>query len=317
MEYLPISAIIPTRDRSAILHRALQSLAEQETLPSEIIVIDASTNLTSRSVMDRFAAQVATGCATVWEPAIQIGAAVQRNQGVARATQPFICFFDDDILFESDCLGQLWGALEANQNLGGVNAMIVNQSYHSPGRVSRILFRLLHGQKELSYAGKVIGPALNLLPENREDLPEVVPVDWLNLGCTLYRREALPSPPFDLVFTGYSMFEDLTLSLRVGKRWQLANVRTARIFHDSQPGKHKSDVTELARMELVNRFFVMTRILDRSNLSDYCKFLVYQAFIIAGSFNTPNWHHIMPQILLGKLKGLGQLLFGSNPSLDT
>ncbi|MFL6212857.1 MAG: glycosyltransferase family 2 protein [Blastocatellia bacterium] len=317
MEYLPISAVIPTRDRAAIIDRAFESLLSRGTLPAEIIVIDASTDSTTQAVMDRYAARVPSGCAFIWQPAVQAGAAVQRNQGVACATQPFICFFDDDILFETDCLSELLRTLEADPNLGGVNAIIVNQSYHPPGRVSRVMFRFLHGQQESSYAGKVIGPAFNLLPENRDDLPVVVPVDWLNLGCTLYRREALPTPPFDLLFTGYSMLEDLTLSLCVAKRWRLANVRTARIFHDSQPGKHKSDVAELARMELVNRFFVMTRVLERTDLSDYGKFLLFQAFIIASSFNAQNWQRTVPKILWGKLQGVGQLLFGGVPSLNS
>jgi len=35
-------------------------------------------------------------------------AAVQRNQGLARASQPVIWFFDDDILFEPECVARLW-----------------------------------------------------------------------------------------------------------------------------------------------------------------------------------------------------------------
>ncbi len=58
----------------------------------------------------------------------------------------------------------------------------------------------------------------------------MVPVEWLNTTCTLYRREALPDPPFLSHFTGYSLMEDLALSLTVGKRWKLANARGLRIF---------------------------------------------------------------------------------------
>jgi hypothetical protein len=156
--------------------------------------------------------------------------------------------------------------------------MIVNQRYQPPGLVSRILFTLMHGRREKSFAGRVIGPAINLLPEDREDLPEIVPVQWLNLGCTLYRREALPSPPFDSVFVGYSMMEDLTLSLRVGRHWKLANARTARIFHDSQPGDYKADVRALAAMELVNRHYVMTKICERRGVAAYLRLWLWELF---------------------------------------
>ena len=82
-----------------------------------------------------------------------------------------IGFFDDDILFEPDCIARLWRALQSDAGLGGVNAMITNQRYQSPGRVSRMMFRWMAGRREASYAGRVLGPAVNLLPEDRDDLP--------------------------------------------------------------------------------------------------------------------------------------------------
>src|SRR5262249_15562186 len=161
----------------------------------------------------------------------------------------------------------LWKALQSDQQIGGVNAMIVNQRYQSPGLVSRTMFTLMYGRCEKSFAGKVIGPAVNLLPEDRNDLPAIVPVEWLNTTCTIYRREALPVPPFPKLFADYSLMEDLALSLNVAKRgWELANVRIARIFHDSQPSPHKSNVAALGAMELLNRHYIMTQVLERRKL---------------------------------------------------
>src|SRR5207237_3425365 len=128
------------------------------------------------------------------------GAAPQRNEGFGLSTQSVVGFFDDDILLEPHCLERLWVALQSDSGLGGVNAMITNQQYRSPGYASRLMFRLMAGQRETSYAGRVLGPAINLLPEDRQDLPEVVTAQWLNTTCTLYRREALPNPPFEEFF---------------------------------------------------------------------------------------------------------------------
>jgi hypothetical protein len=204
-------------------------------------------------------------------------------------------FFDDDVVFEAGCLDRLWGALQADAGLGGVNAMIANQRYQSPGLVSGTIFALMNGKREATYAGRILGPAINLLPEDRDDLPEVVAVEWLNSTCTLYRREALPTPPFDAMFTGYSLMEDVTASLRVGRRWKLANVRKARIFHDSQPGSHKSDLCAVSRMELVNRHYVMTEILQRVRSRDYAKLWLWELFQIAAAakgerMRAPFWH---------------------------
>src|SRR5437867_8288933 len=206
---LPISAVIATRNRAQSLSRTLQSLLTQDLLPTEFIVVDSSEDDEARSFLSDFEKLVSPAASVRWVAADVLGAAPQRNQGVALSTQPFIWFFDDDILFESDCVTRLWHAIESDATLGGVNAMIVNQRYQPPGFVSRTMFTLMHGRSEKSFAGKVIGPAINLLPEDRDDLPEVVPVEWLNTTCTMYRREVLPSPPFDSLFVGYSLMEDV------------------------------------------------------------------------------------------------------------
>lgn len=281
---LPIAAVAPTRDRPEALRRTLESLSAQEATPSELIFVDASADNSSRDVVEAFAPLFdSRGCRTVWEAAATVGAAAQRNQGVALATQPFVLFFDDDILLDSFCLNRLWEALSADPGLGGVNAMIKNQRYQTPGRISRAMFRIMAGERLPSYAGKLLGPAVNLLPEDRDDLPRVAPVEWLNTTCALYRRDALPSPPFSSHFEGYSLMEDVCLSVTVARRWRLANVRDARIFHDSQRGAHKADASETERMKLVNRHYVMTSVLGRKTFGDYLKLALWQAFGLVGS----------------------------------
>lgn len=274
-----ISAVIPTRNRPGPLARTLASLAEQSLCPAELILIDASNDDVSRGVASEWeAAFAAHGCALRWRAAVAVGAAVQRNQGVELANCPIIAFFDDDIVFEADCLARLRRALLSDPRIGGANAMISNQRYFPPGLISRSIFRLMAGRALDSYAGCLLGPAINLLPEDRENLPEIVPVEWLNTTCTLYRREALPDPPFAAFFTGYSLMEDVALSVRVSEKWKLANARTARIFHDSQRGSHKSDVATLSEMELVNRHYVMTEVLGRRSPGDLTKLVTWELF---------------------------------------
>ena len=229
-QLLPISALLPTRDRLLSLGKMLASLAKQSVQPAEIIVVDASEDrLTKRLCQSAIAG---LDSQINYYQAIKPGAATQRNQAFLHVAQDFIWLIEDDITFESFCLERLWTALQSDSSLGGVNAMITNQQYVTPGKISNYVFRYLNGRQEASYAGKCLGGAVNLLPEDNPNLPEIVPVEWLNSGCTLYRREALPTPLFPPIFTGYSLMEDLTLSLTVGKVWKLANARTARIFHD-------------------------------------------------------------------------------------
>jgi glycosyltransferase involved in cell wall biosynthesis len=300
MNTLPISAIVPTRHRSAVFARTLHSLAQQSVQPTEMIVVDGSEDDQTKEICHSQISGLATQIK--YYRAIEIGAATQRNQAVAHATQDFIWLMDDDILLELECLARLWAALNCDPKIGGVNAMITNQRYLPPGRISRTLFQLLHGKTEVSYAGKCIGPALNLLPEDREDLPEIVPVEWLNTTCALYRQKALPQPLFSSQFTGYSLMEDVTLSLMVGKHWKLVNARTARIFHDSQPGDHKNNLGVLSKMSFLNRHYVMTQILERRSPADHLKLIGLQLFEIAASLQTLQGWRSLPSVLFGKLE---------------
>jgi len=304
---IPVAAVIATKDRAATLARTLDSLAAQGVLPAEVVAVDGSVGDDSRRVLENWGAKFASQIAVRWQRAEKLGAAIQRNQGIVAVTQPFVLFVDDDILFEPECVSRLWRAMAADPQLGGVNAMITNQQYHPPGRVSRAVFTLLHGRREHSFAGLIIGPAVNLLPEDRSDLPEVVPVEWLNTTCTLYRREALPHPPFDSIFTGYSMMEDVTLSVRVGRTWHLANARTARIFHDSQLGAHKADVSALAAMELVNRHYVMTQVLRRDQWRDFLRLFVWEAFQMAVGAARADSRRKLPALWRGKWQAVKKI----------
>jgi glycosyltransferase involved in cell wall biosynthesis len=299
-ETLPLTLVIPTRDRTAALRRTLESLAEQSSQPAEIRIVDASGDGGTRSLCEESIPKLRS--ALSWCRAEVTGAASQRNQGVHAASQLTIGFMDDDVLLEPGCFERLWRALNSDHRIGGVNAMITNQSYRSPGRASRFVFRLIGGRDESSYAGRILGPAVNILPEDREDLPEVVPVEWLNTTCTLYRREALPDPPFPEHFKGYSLMEDVTLSLAVGRRWRLANARTARIYHDSQPGSHKVDPKLVAEMQLINRHYVMTKVLGRSRISDYLKLFLFEVFSLASILQAPSGRAVFVPTLRGKAR---------------
>jgi len=305
---IPVSAVIATRNRAQSLSRTLDSLLLQGVMPAECIVVDASNDGATKNLLTEFGKRTDSSVRVQWSSSDVTGAASQRNQGITHATQLYVWFFDDDILFEPNCVERLWNAIESDRQLGGVNAMIINQRYQPPGFISRTMFTLMHGRREKSFAGKLIGPAINLLPEDRDDLPAVVPVEWLNTTCTIYRREALPDPAFDAFFTGYSLMEDVTLSQRVAQRgWNLANARTARIVHDSQPGEHKSVVAEQAAMELQNRYHVMTKIVQKNSFADHLRLTIWELFSLASACATQTGRKSFPQLVAGKWRAARRL----------
>lgn len=245
-----------------------------------------------------------------YQPAHKKGAAVQRIQGLNEATEPFIFFIDDDIVPEPDCLMHLWNCMQLHEKIGGVNAMITNQQYHTPGKATAMMYRLMNGKSLPSYAGKCIGPAWNLLPQDAGE--NVNPVEWLNTTCVLYRRKALPRPLFPEIFQGYSLMEDLALSLTVARDWKLFNVRISKIFHDSQPGAHKKNEFALSKMEMVNRHYIMTKILGRKGFEYHLKLFLFEFWGVIPLFTSVKGLKKLFPVIGGKLAASFSLLFKRN-----
>ena len=305
---LPVSVIIPTCDRPVALVRTIRSLLASTDVPEEFIIIDASAGHESaEAVVGLFAHPGAPRLNL--RRAVKTGAAAQRNQGAVRATCDFVLFCDDDIICEPDCLALLWQAMAADETLGGVGAAIVNQSYVRPGGATRAVLSMIGVREGEGYDGRVVGPAVNFLPRAAASVA-ATPVEWLNLACTLYRRALLPDPPLDAFFTGYSLGEDVTLSLRVAQKAKLANVSAARIFHDSQPGAHKASVVGLSRMQLVNRHYIMTQVMGRRKARDYLKLMLWECFQLAASAFRDRLGRDFRQMVRGRVLGVSDLLHG-------
>lgn len=190
LSFIPMAMIVPTKDRSASLDRMLESYEKQKQF-AEVVIVDASVD----SKTERVAKIRSDECYVRYFRTLRAGAAAQRSEGILVTSQPFILFCDDDVLFEPECLNRLWQAITSDDQLGGVSATIINQRYTSPGVISRTMFALLNGRNEKSFAGRILGPAVNLLPEDRDDLPEVVSVEWLNTTCTILENRYFRADP--------------------------------------------------------------------------------------------------------------------------
>ncbi len=74
--------------------------------------------------------------------------------------------------------------------------------------------------------------------------------------------------------------EDVELSLRVGKESRLVNTTKARCFHKDLGGETHGDWREIGRMQVINRWHVMTDVLGKAGPVDRNRFLYYQLYCI-------------------------------------
>lgn len=301
----PVSLVIATKDRADKLANLFASLGRAGQWPAEVVVVDASLGGATRELCGN--PGEGSG-AVVYVRATEAGAGAQRNEGVARSTQEFVLFSDDDVVFEPGCIRALIDALEADAGLGGVSALITNQQYHPLGKISRGFYSWLNGGPMEDFSGRCIGPAAGFLSWDRPGRAEVEPVDWMPTTCAMYRREALPDLPFDPFFKDYSLVEDMAMSLVVARRWKLANVRSARVYHDRVKGEIKSGARRFAIIELVGRHYIMVRVLGKHTAADHARLAAYQLFMLVSLLRTPLGRRQFFPSLLGKLQALPRVI---------
>lgn len=103
---LPVSIVIPTRDRPELLRQTVQSVLDGDSLPAELIVVDQSSRptqaLPARDGVDIRHLELATR-----------GLSRARNAGIAAATYDVIVMIDDDVRVQPDWLRRLVDALLA------------------------------------------------------------------------------------------------------------------------------------------------------------------------------------------------------------
>jgi len=307
---LTCSVVIATRNRPEPIRETLASLNRQTGLPNAVIVVDSSDG----DATARVVAELEPGLrfpVTYRHTEIK-SAAKQRNLGADLDSHDILVFMDDDLDLEPDCIQELVKVFEADTEgrVGGVSATISNQVYSDPKGLNRFLLGCCLGEWKGSYAGRLLGPAVNFLPE---DPPHTVQrTDWLPSTCTAYRREVFLKNRFS-EFEGYSFAEDVDVSSRVAKSYLLMNTTSARVFHhDMGKGTHR-DWRSLGESMVVNRYGIMSRTMGKNGPLDhlrlFCFEMIYSSltWMVAGP--SKERFLLLTRLLRGKSAGFASVWF--------
>ncbi len=299
------SVIIATRNRPEPLRVTLATLQAQSLLPSEVLVVDSSDTSETRVLVEDLSKRSPFPLKCI---ATEIrSAARQRNMGADMAAKDLLVFIDDDVRLDRRFLEELVYPFSEDKNgtLAGVSGTIVNQIYSQPKGLNRLLLACCLGDFSPSWAGRVVGPAVNFLPQ---DVPDTIqPVEWLFSGGTAYRKDIFGRYRFGEQFTGYSFAEDVHLSARIGLTYQLKNTTRARFEHMDLGKDTHTDWMKLGESMVINRRTVMVDVLGRNRLSDRISLFAYEivycglAMAVQGRFRPQHLKRIA-MLLAGKLR---------------
>lgn len=270
-----IAAVIATADRPCSLAECLRSLARSRHRVARVIVVDASS--------DREASRQAVipGKGT-WPFLVEFiesperGAAAQRQRGLSRVEEDMVLFLDDDVVVDPDCVAELRRGFDAMEGrVAGVAANLVNQPVPRPGLATRATLFVMGGGLGPSYAGRLIGPAVGMRPDDGVT-DRFIEMEWACTACVLYRREAVRGG-FRSFFTGYSLGEDVALSVDARRHGAVLYARDAGAVHSPRQSLHPS-ARAYGRMEILNRWFLTARVLGRDGVVGRVRFGLWIAW---------------------------------------
>jgi glycosyltransferase involved in cell wall biosynthesis len=254
---LGYTPVIATMNRPEPLKRALESLVAQTLTPAAVVLVDASTDRSTRDLVEN----LQLGFPVHHISSDVASAARQRNIGAEKVTTPLIAFMDDDVILPSNLFSRLvepFGQPDGD-TIGGIAGRIRDLGHPLPRGLLWWYYRLQAGYADETFGARLFGPAINTLP--CYDLQKgLIRSDWLNSTCVLYRNDLFQRERFPN-FTGYSFMEDVHLSARIGKSHRLYFDAEAVYDHFSAPTGFKNDRAAYAAAALKNRRIVAREVM--------------------------------------------------------
>ena len=235
--------IVCTLNRPGEVERCLDSVTRQTRLPGAVRVVDASEDVGTRSVVERYAAGALSG--RLIYQAAKPGLTAQRNAAIREGWSDVIHFVDDDTVLDSRYIESILRefAADLEGTVLGVGGLITNLHRH----------RVPVAEREFMLDSPRTG---RVLPSGRNplvvDVQSVTEVDWLS-GCSMsFRRAVFETFSFNEELKGYCLGEDVEFSYRVHQRGRLLVTPDARIEHLQSP-LNRMAMPQYTYDEIVNR----------------------------------------------------------------
>jgi glycosyltransferase involved in cell wall biosynthesis len=250
--------VVPTYCRPKTVLRLLAHLVRLEERPAEVVLVDGSPDALTGHAVAEWARRTALPFVLLYV-ASPPGLTRQRNVGIDASTGEFVFYLDDDCLPQAGyfrAIRQVF-ARDLAGVVGAVAGTLINelnQPLSWRWRTRRALGLIPRNGE----SGRYYPTATSVPRALAQPFHGVRPTDILPGAAFACRRQALLGQRFSLFFAGYSQGEDLEMSLRLRKNWQLRWCGDAHAVHEQEPASRPGGVAK-GRMEIVNRHFIWRR----------------------------------------------------------
>lgn len=246
---MEFSLIICTYMRPGPLSTLLRSIATQSRYPDEILIIDGSTDDSTREMLGQNSFRAVSYHKV---PDEHRGLTRQRNYGIERCaeTSEVICFLDDDTILEPGYFERLLETYHLHPQAVGVGGYITNEARWEKipdGYKPNLSEFAYDGWKRTDGSRYVLRKKLNL----DSDVPpgfapdfsngrsvgflppsgKTYPVEQIMGGVSSFRSHVFEKLKFSTYFDGYGLYEDADFSYRLLPHGALYVNTAARLEH--------------------------------------------------------------------------------------
>ncbi|MDP9300558.1 MAG: glycosyltransferase family 2 protein [Actinomycetota bacterium] len=243
--------LITTLDRPDELRRCLASVIEQRVLPDEVVIVDGSSPPAPPPLQEELLAKGVRVVPLRRAP----GRTAQLNMGIRAASGDPIIIVDDDVVLEPRFVGSMLEAFErGGPTLGAVQGTMQNDVFRPwPARALRSVFMQSRHTRESP--GRMLRSGYYTLPVTPS---RPVEVEVLRLTACAFRRDVLREFLLDESLHGYALKEDIDLSYRISRRYQVLAIPDARFWHIKTPAS-RIGIREKSAMHVVNNFWFYSK----------------------------------------------------------
>lgn len=194
-----VSIIICTYNRKKLLSRAIDSVLKQNLSDFELIILDDASTDQTKSLIDSFS----DSRIKYFKNNVNLGIVKSRNKACNIASAKYIAMLDsDDWWLKEDKLERQISLLESNPEIGVVGTGIVSYDENN------------NFIKETLFSKTNTGISKKILIKNQ-----------FNQSSVVFRKDAyLAAGGYD---ESLSVCEDFDLWLKIGTRYELANIKEA------------------------------------------------------------------------------------------
>jgi glycosyltransferase involved in cell wall biosynthesis len=248
------SIIICTLHNIQGLEKCIASIIRQTIKPDEIIVVHGSVDdEIEESITNNFLRILQSNSILFKYVRTIKSLVIQRNIGIDNACGDIIVFLDDDVILNSDYLYHLLEAykLKWSENLGGVQGTIIEGLQDKPWHL-REIYKKIFLLANMTGSGRLF-PSVN--PSYCGNPKEIKRVDIFN-GCMMsFRSDVLRNNRFDTNLKDFWMCDDIELSYRISRKFQLYQAPLPRLHHLSSTPSYEGH-KKIACMAVFNRLYL-------------------------------------------------------------